>query len=153
MKFWRDGELVSTVRGKPFFHLEHLGPVFAMSKHLDSLYTAGSEGLVRQWDLSDIKKGNVSCTLEAELHSEVIWELNHHKSLPLMLTSGADGLIQLVRTDVQLALQHRFLRKLTNGEQLYTPTSLDWIGNDRFVTSYVELADIVLFDIPTVILF
>jgi len=67
-----------------------------------------------------------------------------------MLSSGADGLIQLLRSDQQLSLQHRFVRKMNNGEQLYTPTSLDWLDSDRFVTSYLGLADVVVFDISTV---
>ena len=142
MKFWREGELTSTVR-------EHLGPVFTMTKYKDQLYTGGSEGLIRQWDLSGLDKGRVICKLEKELHNDVIWELNHHRSLPLMLSSSADGLIQLVRTEQHLSLQHRFLRKMNNGEQLYTPTSLDWLDTDRFVTSYLEIPDVVVFDIAT----
>lgn len=150
MKFWREGELTSTVRGMPSTYAEHLGPVFTMTKYKDQLYTGGSEGLIRQWDLSGLDKGRVTCKLEKELHNDVIWELNHHRSLPLMLSSSADGLIQLVRTEQYLSLQHRFLRKMNNGEQLYTPTSLDWLDTDRFVTSYLEIPDVVVFDIATV---
>lgn len=121
-----------------------------MTKSGDLLFTAGSEGLVRQWNLAGLEKGQIICKLEQELHSDVIWELNHHRALPFMLTSGSDGQIQLVRTDQQLSLQHRFIRSQSNGEQLYTPTSLDWLNDERFVTSYVELADVVAYDIPTV---
>jgi len=73
MKFWREGELTSTVRGTPRSYPEHLGPVFTMAKHKEMLYTAGSEGLVRQWDLSGLEKGRVALKLEKELHNDVIW--------------------------------------------------------------------------------
>jgi hypothetical protein len=43
---------------------EHLGPVYTMTTNKDSLYTAGSEGVLRHWDLSSLAKGKIVCLQE-----------------------------------------------------------------------------------------
>lgn len=130
--------------------IEHLGPVYTMTTHKDTLYTAGSEGVVREWNLTGIQKGEVKRKAEREIHSDVIWELNHHKSLPALLSSGADGIIQLFKTSSSVQLQHQFTRRMNNGEDLHTPTSLDWLNGDRFITAYADLTDLVTYDIHNV---
>lgn len=75
-----------------------------MARHQGRLYTGGSEGVIRQWDLSELAKGNATCLLDHEFHSDVIWELNHSASTSSLLSSGADGVIRLFRTDSDLEL-------------------------------------------------
>lgn len=120
-----------------------------MTNFKNKLYTGGSEGVVRQWDLSQLTSGDAAFIMEKELHSDVIWDLNHHRSSNLMLSSGADGLIQLFRTDQKIELLSQFTRP-SNSDHLLTPTSLDWLNNDRFVTGYVDLMEIVVFDVERV---
>lgn len=75
-----------------------------MASHKTKLFTGGSEGVIRQWELSELQKGSATCVMDFEAHSDVIWELNHSAHSNRMLSSGADGLIQLFKTDVELEL-------------------------------------------------
>lgn len=72
VKIWQNGkpELVSTIR-------EHLGPVYASTTHRNSLFTGGLEGVVRQWDFDSLLADGKSLN-EEEIHSDVIWDLQHH---------------------------------------------------------------------------
>ena len=70
------------------------------------MFSAGSEGIIKVWNISKPENvdalgssdKNLASVGEWQGHHEVIWDLNHHPTSPLMLSAGADCFIKLWRT-------------------------------------------------------
>lgn len=142
VKIWQSSkpELINTVR-------EHLGPVFASARYDNFVFTGGLEGVVRQWEFNSLVTDE-GCYADKEIHTDVIWDLQHHPTEKLLLSSSADGTIKLTSTHTKgLANKAEFKRKIEGG--LDIPTSVEWLGN-MFSSGFRFLTSLLIYDIETV---
>lgn len=139
-------------------------------------YTAGIEGIIRVWKVvksSDVNQFGPNCDITSnqwmyiwEAHpNEIIWDLKHHNTQPMILSAGADDLISLWKTPSQDEIE-RFMdeerenRKLedkifiqtyqmrSNYQSYFeTPTWIEWINtNSNHFVSWFNSGVIGLYD-------
>jgi WD40 repeat protein len=125
LKVWEKEQLKSTIR-------EHLGPVYAMAQTQDLVFTAGAEGVVRKWSTAELL-ADLSPHFEGDFHEEPIWELAANEKRSLLLTSSADQSHKLLRWSAE-GMEEVWTNRLS----MDTPTSIDWIGDTRFVSGFVN---------------
>lgn len=169
---------------EPFLSIrEHTGPIFTMAIAPSSItaennvvYTAGTEGIIRAWNLPSLQRFNNSKESQAtslhqsqlllsqwRAHCDTVWDLAHHPTDPLILSSGADGSVKLwqsFETD-EAAEMLKIGNGVLLGNCVYKPSSLAmidvptavaWFPNysTHFCSGYVLSNSIVAFNIETV---
>lgn len=91
-------------------------------------YTAGIEGIIRAWkapNVDEIDQFGQDCEFSTKLcpyiweahPNEIIWDLKHHKSEPMILSAGADDLITLWKTPTQNEIE-RLLEHESENQRL-----------------------------------
>lgn len=161
---------------------EHMGPIFTMAitpasiaSENNVVYTAGTEGVIRAWNLPFPKNNDPKDIANANLHSgpwllsqwrghcDTVWDLAHHPTEPLIISSGADGSVKLwqsFESDEDSGML-KIGRGVLLGNCVYkphslsmidVPTSVSWLPNfpTHFCSGYVLSNSIVTFDIETV---
>jgi striatin 1/3/4 len=82
-------------------------------------------------------------------HTDIVWSIKAHASLPIIASSSADGTVKLWNHQ---KLNDPLLSNLTNEKdgKLITPTSIEFLptNSNHIVVSYAD-SSIKLFDIET----
>lgn len=134
VKLWDCALLLSTVR-------EHLGPVYCVTSVGSEVFTAGAEGVVRQWSIDELLKNN-RASHELDLHGDSIWGMISKEGL--LVTSSSDRSHKIVCT--RNGLQEQVCLQVSNED---TPTAMDWLGDNKFVSGYVRSQRIIVYDLET----
>lgn len=134
LKVWEKETLKRTVR-------EHLGPIYALTATDDAIFTAGAEGVVRKWTPAQLLAGH-SPHFEGDFHEEPIWDMASNQRNSLLLTSSADQTHKLFRWSAEEMVG---LWESSTGED--TPTSVDWLGEEKFVSGFVGRARVGVVDV------
>ena len=147
---------------------DHFAPLFTVSGYTTNtqqnyVFAAGSEGIIKVWEIPhDLRVFNYnlkssSSQVAWKAHSEPIWELNHHKIKPLMISSSPDG-VKLWHTidnsDFQKLIPGKMLTRFAyrNSKELFPdrPTSVCWsYPSDNIIVGFASTANICIFDIET----
>lgn len=85
----------------------HTGPLFSLETFGDLVYSAGNEGIIKVWKVPKEKDilpfGDVESLFNCNIAylqrtNEVVWDLKHHKTKPLLCAMCSDGLTYLWKT-------------------------------------------------------
>lgn len=86
----------------------HTGPLFSLETKEDIIYTAGNEGQIKIWQLPNINDYNIYGDSELLFNSNiafyhvadevVIWDIKHHPSKNLIVSSVSNGNLYFYKT-------------------------------------------------------
>ena len=120
---------------------QHLGPVYTLAVSDNFLFTAGAEGVVRQWSMESLLNGESPC-FEEECHDEPIWSMALNEKRGLLLTSSADQTLNLLKINGN-SLESSWKAKIEDD----TPTVVEWMGDNRFLSGFRSKQKIGVFDV------
>jgi len=85
---------------------DHSGPVYCLSKHVNSVFSSGADKFVVRWDLSQLKQDDFVVKLENSAYS-----ILHLLNLPYLIIGCSNGDLHVVNTDskeeIKFIQQHK----------------------------------------------
>jgi len=104
----------------------HIGPVTSLSEGNRQLFSAGFDGYIWKWSTLGLADAFGSCSFPVrkgwKAHSDVVWKVAHHPSLPLLLSCGAEGLVKVWDSDSE---------QTRTSHSVEGPTTALWLPFDR----------------------
>ncbi|CAM6006145.1 unnamed protein product [Sphagnum balticum] len=108
----------------------------------EQVFTGGAEGVVRRWSFQELLKGKAA-EAEEDLHEEPIWDLIANEKRGILVTSSADETHKVIRCG---GAELEEVGVIESGD---VPTSIDWIGEGKFVSGFVNKPSLRVYDIET----
>ena len=73
-----------------------MAPIYTICGDNENIFTAGAEGVVRQWDVNNFMD-QPRPIAETELHEDSIWELAWNPVSSKLASSSSDGWIKIIK--------------------------------------------------------